>query len=366
MRARVVDQRHGRVAAREDRGPRAEIAGELDDLEDLLAVARREALERGRLDVRRRPLDAELRRESRGVADHVVAAAARPDAAQERRLRLPHALDRLVGAIGLHVVLDAVGRAAQRELAQRHQVALAEEVARGALDLLGQVDLAGLQPREQVVGGDVDEHHLVGLVEEEIGHRLENGDAGDAPDDVVQALEVLDVERREDVDAGREQLVDILPALRMARALDVRVGELVDEDQRGPARERAVEVELAQRPALEGNLDLRQHRQVGDERLGLLASMRLDDADEDVLALVAQRARGREHRERLADAGGRAEVDAQASAPRGRLARLHLGEELIRIGALVFHAGARQVRRAASLAAPPLEAPIAQRRRARD
>ena len=134
------------------------------------------------------------------------------------RLGLPHALDRLVGAVRLDVVLDAVGGAAQRELAQRHQVALAEEVARRALGLLGQVDLARLQPREQVVGGDVDQHDLVGLVEEGVGHRLPDADAGDAADDVVQALEVLDVERREDVDAGGEQLVDVLPALGMARA----------------------------------------------------------------------------------------------------------------------------------------------------
>ena len=37
-------------------------------------------------------------------------------------------------------------------------------------------------------------------------------------DDVVEALEVLDVDRRDHVDAGVEQLVDVLPALLVARA----------------------------------------------------------------------------------------------------------------------------------------------------
>ncbi len=37
-------------------------------------------------------------------------------------------------------------------------------------------------------------------------------------DDVVERLEVLDVDRRDDVDAGVEQLLDVLPALGVARA----------------------------------------------------------------------------------------------------------------------------------------------------
>ena len=42
-----------------------------------------------------------------------------------------------------------------------------------------------------------------------------------------------------------EQLVDVLPALRVARARRVGVRQLVDEDQRRLARERRVEIELA-------------------------------------------------------------------------------------------------------------------------
>ena len=123
-----------------------------------------------------------------------------------------------VDAVGLHVVFHAVGRAAQRQLAQGHQVALAEEVLRRPLGLRRQVDLAGRQPLDQLVGRRVHQHHFVGTVEEGVGQRLVHHDAGDATDHVVEALQVLDIERAVDVDAGRQQFLDVLPALRVARA----------------------------------------------------------------------------------------------------------------------------------------------------
>ena len=55
---------------------------------------------------------------------------------------------------------------------------------------------------------------------------------------------MLDVERGPDVDAGRQQLVDILPALGMAAAGNVGVGVFIDQQQFRPARQRGVEIEL--------------------------------------------------------------------------------------------------------------------------
>jgi len=49
---------------------------------------------------------------------------------------------------------------------------------------------------------------------------------------------VLDVQRRDDVDPGLEQLLDVLPALLVPRAGDVHVRELVDErDLRTPGED---------------------------------------------------------------------------------------------------------------------------------
>ena len=77
-----------------------------------------------------------------------------------------------------------------------------------------------------------------------VGHGLAHGDAGDARDDVGEAFEMLDVERRPDVDAGVEQFLDVLPALGMAAVGRVGVGEFVDDDELGLARQRRVDVEL--------------------------------------------------------------------------------------------------------------------------
>ena len=143
---------------------------------------------------------------------------ARRDAHEHALARVPRLLDAVRGLVAAHLRLDALGGAAQRELAQRDEVALAEEVLDGARRLLRDVDLALVQALEQLVDGQVDDAHLVRLVEDRVGHRLADDDAGDLRDHVVEALEVLHVERREDVDARVEQLLDVLPALEVARA----------------------------------------------------------------------------------------------------------------------------------------------------
>ena len=56
---------------------------------------------------------------------------------------------------------------------------------------------------------------------------------------------MLDIERGPDVDAGRDQLLHILPALGMAAFGGVGVGEFVDDDQRRLALERRVDVEFS-------------------------------------------------------------------------------------------------------------------------
>ena len=61
--------------------------------------------------------------------------------------------------------LDVLRDLAQRELAERREVVLAEEVQQRALRLPARVDLAGAEPVLQRLGRDVDEHDLVGLVE---------------------------------------------------------------------------------------------------------------------------------------------------------------------------------------------------------
>ena len=62
------------------------------------------------------------------------------------------ALDAVGAAVGLDVDVDLFGGAPQRQLAQRQEVALLEEVLGGAARLLGQVDLPLVEPLEQHLG----------------------------------------------------------------------------------------------------------------------------------------------------------------------------------------------------------------------
>ncbi len=107
--------------------------------------------------------------------------------------------------VGLHLgeqlLVDALGGAAQRQLAQRGQIAGREEMLQRALGLFRHIDLAVLQPLDQVVGRQVDQLDGVGAVEHGIRHGLAHADMGDLRDDVVQALDVLDVDGGVDVDA---------------------------------------------------------------------------------------------------------------------------------------------------------------------
>ena len=145
---------------------------------------------------------------------------------------------------GLHAVRDP----AQRDLPQRHEILLAEEALDRGRHFIGNVDLASTEPCDQVVGRQIDQLDVVGLVENLVGQGLALPDAGRLVDEIVQALEVLDVYRRPDADAGCEQLLDVLPALRMSRrriaAGDVGVGELVDQKNGRMPGEGGIQVEL--------------------------------------------------------------------------------------------------------------------------
>ncbi|MCY1420907.1 hypothetical protein D9M71_365440 [compost metagenome] len=306
----------------------------------MLAAVFGQALQPRCLHVHGVPGDIQLGGQAGAGAHDLFALLAGADAGQQRFAVGPYRLHGRVAAVGLHLVVNAVGGAAQGQLAKREQVALAEEVRRGPLGLRRQVDLAGLQALQQFVGRKVDHHHLVGLIEQPVGHRFPDANAGDAADDVVQAFQVLHVHRRPDVDAGVQQLLDVLPALGMARAGCVAVGQFVDQHQgarvAGGEGQRGVEVELLQGALAVGYLLKRQTRQLARHGFGIGATVRLDQPDDQRGALGLRGLRGRQHRVGLADAGRGAEEHLQPSAARVGLFLLHALQQGVRVGAVVI------------------------------
>ncbi len=246
--------------------------------------------------------------------------------------------------------IDTIGRPAQREFAQRHQVRLAEEAFDRRADLAGHVDLALLQALQQIIRGQVDQLDLVGLVEHVVRDRLALAGARNLRDQVVQAFEVLDVERRPDIDTGVTEFRNVLPALGVAwrrLAFDqVRVRQFVDQQDLGVTLQRDVEVEfLAHHAAIADRLQ-RQGFQRFEHALGFAPAVRLDVTDHDVGPRRPGRNRRLEHRVGLADPRRRSEEDTQPPAARPRFIGLHLCEQSVRVRAVVGHLSIIVLRRA--------------------
>jgi hypothetical protein len=315
---RVVDEGHdlGAQRLREPQG-----------LREPAALGRAGERERRRLDAHGEPFGAQTGGDASRRADQSGAAGTRTHADQQALRRRPQGRYAVLAAIGLHVAVDALGHAPQRQLAQRQQVALAKEGVGGPPGVLRQIDPALAQALEQRVGREVDELDLVGAIEDRVRDGLAHAHPGDLGDHVVERLEVLHVQCRVHVDAGREQLEHVLPALRMARARGVRVRQLVDQQQPRTARERGVEVQLHQRDAAMLEPLPRQRGQADQQGAGLVATVGLDQADDHVEALGLGPPGRLEHGVGLADPGRGAEEDLEVPA-RTLRARRHFQQRL--------------------------------------
>ena len=148
---------------------------------------------------------------------------------------------------------------------------------------------------------------------------------------------MLDVHGGVHVDAGVEQLDDVLPALGVSQAGRIRVRQLVDEDERGTAGERGVEIELAQRGAAIVDHPRREELESFEQRVGLGPPVRLDISDEHVDSVGLLLAHGLEHRVRLADPSGRAEEYLQLSSTLARFLRLDAGQERLGVRPVGAH-----------------------------
>ena len=300
--AGIVHDDLDRVIARERGGLGPELLGQSQALEDALTPSARQTLQGGSLDIERMPGDIVTRGETCGAANDTFAALAGTDAGEDGLTGLPHGRDRLIPPVLQHLPVDAVGGAPQGQLAQCDQIALAKKVLDRPLGLVPQIDLSLFQTLQQLVRRQIDQHHLIGGVEDVIGQRLPDPDAGDAADDVVERLQVLDVERGVGIDAGGQQFLDVLPALGVTRPGRIGVGEFIDQDEARATGQRAVEIEFAQDPAAMIDRPPWQALQSVQQGFGLLASMGLCQTDDHIDPLLTLLVGGHQHRIGLADA----------------------------------------------------------------
>ena len=183
-------------------GFRTQFLRQAQRTQDRAALVFGQRVQLRRFDIHRMPDAAKFGSQARGGADKLFIAAAVTHAQQDGIPRVPDAFLALQVAPGAHLIVHPVGGSAQGQLAQGYQVAFTEEMFDGALGLAGDIDFAFVQALAQIIGRQVDQHHLVCGIEEGIGHRFAHLDAGHAADHVVQAFEMLNVNRREHIDAG--------------------------------------------------------------------------------------------------------------------------------------------------------------------
>src|ERR1019366_1165691 len=226
--------------------------------------------------------------------------------------------------------LDALGDLSERKLAQVGEILLFEEVLQGPRNAISRVDLSGAQALLQILDGKVEVDPLIRLLEKAVGDGFANLDRGDSLDEVVEAFQVLDVERPDDVDAGIEQLEHVLVAALVVTVRRVRVGKLVDQRDFGRALENLVEAHLFDDDATILDLAQRYHFQVVNQRGRIGATMGFDESDDDVDATLFERVGFFEHAIGLADASRETDVELEAAA----LALLHELEEVLGARAL--------------------------------
>ena len=230
---------------------------------------------------------------------------------------LPGAVDAVLRAVAAQRAVHLVCQPQQRQFTQGGEVAEAEVVRQGGVDPLGRIHLARREAVAQGLRGEIHDLHLVGPADHRIRHGLLLHDPGDLLDHGIERLDVLHVHGRDDVDARVQQLLHVLPALRVAGSWRVGVRHLVDEGERGPAREHRVDVEFVElHPAMRHG-PARHLLDAPGLRERRIAAVRLHDPDDHVAAGLGQAAPFAEHLVGLAHARRRAEQHAQPAAGSG-------------------------------------------------
>ncbi len=304
-----VEQRARHLVADHDVHGGADAAGQLAHLAHLARRHPRQPVTAD--DVHHHQLRAGLRRDARSPAHQRFRLGSAGHRDDHPLAGFPGVGDLLVGAIFRQRGVDLIGKPQQRDLAQRGQVAGAEVIGQRRVDSFRRVHVSVSKPAPQRFRRDIDQFDLSRSPDDLVGHGLALFDSGDLSDDVVEAFQVLDIERRDHRDAGVQQRFDVLPTLFVGAARDVAVGVFVDERHFRLAAQHRLDVEFREGASAVGDVVRRNDFDAFDELVDLLAAVRFHDRCDDVGAALQPAMRLAEHGAGLADARGRAEVDPQ-------------------------------------------------------
>jgi hypothetical protein len=212
-------------------------------------------------------------------------------------------------------LLGLIGEKPKGQLTQRGEVVGARAIVECLWNLLGWVDVAMQHPAAELIGRGVDELDLVRLAHDPVRHSFTNLSISDALDDILNALEVLDIDGCNDIDPRIEQFDHVLPAfLRSRRSRHIGVGKLVDQHDLWVSGKYAIEVHLFKHSSSMLNHPAGNDLKISEARLGHGPTVAFVEADDDVRAAVAAAMAFVEHRDGLSDPGRCAEIDAKAAS----------------------------------------------------
>ena len=90
----------------------------------------------------------------------------------------------------------------------------------------------------------IDVHDLIGLGNDGVGEPFPHFDPDEFFDRVVEAFQMLDVQGRDHVNAGRQDFLHILVALSVSASRHVGVGQFVDQGHGRPPGQHGVQIHL--------------------------------------------------------------------------------------------------------------------------
>ena len=254
-----------------------------------------------------------------GVTHETLGLGIAINADQQTSAHRRRGLTHLAIALG-EVVIDLCRCRLHRQFAQCGEVGLGEKCIDCRPRLLRHIDLAFAQSLEQFARRQVDQQQLKGFLQHPVRQGFAHLHAGDAAHLIVEAFEVLDVDRGEHVDAGREQFLNVLPAFRMAAAGGVAVGQFIDQHQLRFGGEEAVEVHFFEHHATVFRAHQRLLRQAAEQRFGFGTTVGFNNAGDDFHTLTQLGVGGLEHGVGLADTGRGAKENLEpASAVAGQV-----------------------------------------------
>src|SRR5436853_2152026 len=141
---------------------------------------------------------------------------------------------------------------------------------------------------------------------------------------------MLNVDRSENADASGEQVEHVFIALLVLGAGNIRMRQFIDETNFRLARDDAIDVHLFHHDVTIADLLAGDGLQVFDLCLSAGATVSFNEANDDVITLLAEQVSVFEHLVGLADARRCANVDAQARM----LRLLQLGEQRFGAGSV--------------------------------